>query len=85
MAATVRWLFIPVPYRPGMVDDRAQLEKWIDAESAYRVAVKAFLKAHHARTASRSDALVLASLRAKADKHRARYFGALLTHPSAKG
>ena len=56
---------------PGRVED--QLEKWLDSETEYRKAVKVFMKAERSRAVTRSDALALVEVRARADKHRDRY------------
>ena len=50
-----------------------QLEKWLDSETEYRKAVKAFMKADRSGAITRSDALALVEVRARADKHRDRY------------
>ena len=61
---------------PQSVDD--QLEKWLDSESEYRKAVKAIVKADRSGGVTRSDALALVGVRARADKHRDRYLKSML-------
>ena len=55
-----------------------QLVKWLDSETEYRQAVKVLVKAHRSRAVTRSDALALVEVRARADKHRDRYLKLVL-------
>ena len=59
-------------------DAEDQLEKWLDSETEYRKAVKVFVKAHRSGGVTRSDALALVEVRARADKHRDRYLKLVL-------
>ena len=55
-----------------------QLEKWLDSETEYRKAVKVFMRAERSGAVTRSDALALVEVRARADKHRDRYLKLVL-------
>ena len=55
-----------------------QLEKWLDTETEYRKAVKDFVKADGSGAITRSDALAVVEVRARADKHRDRYLKLVL-------
>ena len=57
---------------PRVAEDR--LVKWLDAEADYQEAVKVFRKAARSRAIKRSDVLALVEVRARADKHRDKYF-----------
>jgi hypothetical protein len=55
-----------------------QLDKWLDSETEYRKAVKVFIKADRSGAITRSDALAVVEVRARADKHRDRYLKLVL-------
>jgi hypothetical protein len=61
---------------PRAADDR--LVKWLDAETEYQEAVKAFRKGARSRAIKRSDVLALVEVRARADKHRDKYLNKAL-------
>jgi hypothetical protein len=52
--------------------------KWLDCESEYRKVVKAIAKADRSGGVTRSDALALVQVRARADKLRDRYLKQVL-------
>jgi hypothetical protein len=55
-----------------------QLDKWLAMETEYGQAVQQFVRVKRSSATIRIDALSLVQVRARADKHRDRYFKMVL-------